>query len=96
MLSGFTLILHYTSKTNHINTILQEGIFKINNNNILKLTYNNTTIYMYDNNLTVIKNITNLEKNSYSNLINVKPFTSLTGYEEFYFDAITNFSFLFI
>ena len=36
MLSGFTLILHYTSKTNHINTILQEGIFKINNNNILK------------------------------------------------------------
>lgn len=90
MLSGFTLILHYTSKTNHINTILQEGIFKINNNNILKLTYNNTTIYMYDNNLTVIKNITNLEKNSYSNLINVKPFTSLTGYEEFYFDAITN------
>ena len=89
MLSGFTLILHFTPKTNHINTTLQEGIFKINNNNILKLTYNNTTIYMYDNNLTVIKNISNLE-NNYNSQILVNTDTAGVTYYNIYTDIISN------
>lgn len=89
MLSGFTLILHFTSKTNHINSTLQEGIFKINNNNILKLTYNNTTIYMYDNNLTVIKNISNLE-NNYNSQILVNTDTTGVTFYNIYTDIISN------
>ena len=89
MLSGFTLILHFTPKTNHINTTLQEGIFKINNNNILKLTYNNTTIYMYDNNLTVIKNISNLE-NNYNSQILVNTDTTGVTFYNIYTDIISN------
>jgi hypothetical protein len=89
MLSGFTLILHFTPKTNHINSTLQEGIFKINNNNILKLTYNNTTIYMYDNNLTVIKNISNLE-NNYNSQILVNTDTTGVTFYNIYTDIISN------
>ena len=89
MLSGFTLILHFTSKTNHINSTLQEGIFKINNNNILKLTYNNTTIYMYDNNLTIIKNISNLE-NNYNSQILVNTDTTGVTFYNIYTDIISN------
>ena len=89
MLSGFTLILHFSPKTNHINTTLQEGIFKINNNNILKLTYNNTTIYMYDNNLTVIKNISNLE-NNYNSQILVNTDTTGVTFYNIYTDIISN------
>lgn len=54
-----SLIISQSSNNNHNNaqkTLMNESIYKYNTINILKLNIRNKTIYLYDNNFTVISN----------------------------------------
>lgn len=90
-----SVIISQHTNNNHNNsqkTLMSESIYKYNTINILKLNIGNKTIYLYDNNFTVINNpnIIHILNSSVKPLFVVNQYTTNQHYYEFFMAIQSN------